>query len=381
MERTPSQPRRSPDHPLESASDETPDSIVTAVADIREWRPLWESFRTGHTDWWSQFAPDSPTYSLPLPIIESLGPPGPQDHVRRRVFLSTQEANAETAFTTLCRSYSAGCVGVWLDHPIDFPLLNSAVEQPPVTIPTDLIAEWATLTNRPAGLLDHQVQDALGRLQQTQQQLLGYCGWLFANQNFRHELAELRELWRPSDCQSSAGLLLAPPSCEASGRRSGTRRLRGRRARFHEALDGLCGKWFLAGLATWDLPLPQGPLESLPAALVARLRGPDAIVDHFPLFFDIPSDIDLREQVRDRQAIDGQLQGISGFPVTNTSPRAGRLSEFTNLVRLWLIEHAVQQRCGSPRGIVTRVVELVADVFGVSTDRVRQLHRRCRSLH
>ncbi len=148
----------------------------------------------------------------------------------------------------------------------------------------------------------------------------------------------------------------------------------------HEALHVLCGRWSLTGLATWDLPLPQGPLESLPAALVARLRGPDAIVDHTPMFFDIPSDWDLREQVRDRQAIDGQLQGISGFPVTNTSPRAGRLSEFANLSRLWLIEHAVQQRCGSPRGIVTRLIEIVADIFGVSTDRLWQLHRRCCSI-
>jgi hypothetical protein len=379
MEQTPSQPRRS--QARRSASVETTNGILTAMAGVREWRPLWGAFQTDQGDWCSRVASGNPLYCLPLPIIDGLGPPGPQDHVGRRVFLSAQDANAEAAFTAVCQSHSTGCVGVWLDRPIDFPLLNSAVEQPPVTIPTDLIAEWATLTNRPAGLLDHQVQDALGRLQHTQRQLLGYCGWLRSNSDFEHELAGVRELWQPSDCRGSTNILLAPPQIEASNRRSGTRRLRGRRARFHEALDGLCGKWFLAGLATWDLPLPQGPLESLPAALVARLRGPDAIVDHFPLFFDIPSDIDLREQVRDRQAIDGQLQGISGFPVTNTSPRAGRLSEFTNLVRLWLIEHAVQQRCGSPRGIVTRVVELVADVFGVSTDRVRQLHRRCRSLH
>jgi len=377
----PQRPNQPTTRPTESASVEMPNDILTAMAGVRAWSVLWEAFRADQSDWWHRVASNEPVYLLPRPIIDGLATPRPDDHRRQRVFLSAEDANVETAFTTLCRSYSAGCVGVWLDRPIDFPLLNSVVEQPPVTIPTDLIAEWSTIMNRPAGLLAHQAEDALDRLQQTNRQLLGYCGWLFDNQNFRHELAELRDLWRPSDSQGSAGLLLAPPSCEASGRRSGTRRLRGRRARFHEALDGMCGRWSLAGLATWDLPLPQGPLESLPAALVARLRGADAIVDHYPAFFDIPSDIDLREQVRDRQAIDGQLQGISGFPVTTTSPRAGRLSEFANLVRLWLIENAVQQRCGSPRGIVTRLIEIVAEVFGVSSERVWQLHRRCRSLH
>jgi hypothetical protein len=187
MEETSRQPRRSQTRPPQTASVETTNGIFTAMAGVREWRPLWESFRTGHADWCSRIASDSPAHLLPRLIIDGLATPRPDDHRRQRVFLSAEDANVETDFTTLCRSYSPGCVGVWLDHPIDFPLLNSAVEQPPVTIPPDLIAEWATLTNRPAGLLDHQVQDALGRLQHTQQQLLGNCSWLWSNSDFERE--------------------------------------------------------------------------------------------------------------------------------------------------------------------------------------------------
>jgi hypothetical protein len=373
-------PRRSRRDSAGSARPESPGGTLAQVAGMRAWDSAWGSFQSDWRGWWGRVDAAAPAYCLPDLVIEGLGLPDPVRPTNRRVFLSADEADAEFAFTALCHEFSPLCIGVWLDHPINFPLIDSPVAAPPTAIPADLAAQWAASTGRSEQLLSNQIDDLHTNLHRTNQQLLGYCGWLLANDGFQQELHELRDLWRRSDNHDSGTGLFRPAPVDAAGRRSGTRRLSGRKARFYGALDNLCSKWSLAGLATWDLPLPLGPLVSLPASLIARLRGPDATVDHFPPFYDIPSDVNLREQVRDRQMTDGELQGIPDLPVTNTSPRAGHLSGLANLLRVWLIENAVYQRYGKPRGIVSRIVDGMAEHLDVGEDRVWQLHKRCCSL-
>ena len=373
----PRRPRRSRRDSAGSATPESPDGTLAQVAGMRAWGSAWGLFQSDWRGWLGLVDAAAPAYCLPDTVIEGLGLPDPVRPTNRRVFLSADEADAEFAFTALCREFSSQCVGVWLERPINFPLLSSAAAAPPIIIPADLTARWAASTGRSEQLLSNQVDDLVANLHRTNQQLLGFCGWLLTNDGFQQELHDLRDLWRPSDNHGSGIGLFRPAMVDAAGRRPGTRRLSGRKARFCGALDNLCSKWSLAGLATWDLPLPLGPLESVPAALIARLRGPDATVDHFPPFYDIPSDVDLREQVRDRQMVDGELQGIPDLPVTNTSPRAGHLSGLANLLRVWLIENAVYQRYGKPRGIVSRIVDGMAEHLGVGSDRAWQLHKRC----
>ena len=139
----PQRPNQPTTRPTESASVEMPNDILTAMAGVRAWSVLWEAFRADQSDWWHRVASNEPVYLLPRPIIDGLGPPGPQDHVGRRVFLSAQDANAEAAFTALCQSYSTGCVGVWLDRPIDFPAAQQRYGSPRgiVTRLIEIVAE------------------------------------------------------------------------------------------------------------------------------------------------------------------------------------------------------------------------------------------------
>ena len=350
--------------------------LLSRVPGIHNWNAEWESFQSDWREWSSRLDAKLSTYCLPDPIIKHLRASTPS----RPTFLSAEDADAELAFTSFCHEFNPQCVGVWLNHPINFPVLNNAVETPMSNIPNDLAAHWAASTGKSEQLIRKQVRDAEKNLNRTNQQLLGYCGWLMSDDDFRHDLSQLRNLWKPSDNQGSGIGLLKPPTIGPDRRRSGARKLSGRKAQFWEALDNLCRKWSLCGFATWDLPLPQGPLDSHPAELVARIRGPEVIVDHFPPFFDIPSSVDLRKQTRDRQANDGKLQGVHGLPITKTSPRAGNLSEWANLFRVYLIEHTVEQRYGQPRGIVSRLVESMSKYLNIGEARVRQLHQRYRRL-
>lgn len=226
--------------------------LLSGVPEIHSWNAEWESFQLDWSEWSSQLDVNLPMYCLPDPIIAGLRESKPLRRANRPAFLSAEDAKAELAFTSFCHEFNSQCVGVWLNQPINFPVLNNAVETPTSNIPNDLAAQWAASTGKSEQLIRKQFRDAAKNLNRTNQQLLGYCGWLMSDDDFRHDLSQLRNLWKPSDNQGSGMGLLKPPTTGPDRRRSGDRRMSGRRAQFWEALDNLCRKWSLCGFATWD---------------------------------------------------------------------------------------------------------------------------------
>jgi len=139
-------------------------------------------------------------------------------------------------------------------------------------------------------------------------------------------------------------------------------------------------KWYLARLASWDLPLVQGPLEQAPLGLARHVLGPDDTGVFFPGYFDIPSGQDVRAEIRERQEAAAREVAIGvEFPLTDLSARAGSASAWENAFRLWLCERAVLQRYAGRRELFSRLIEAFADMLGCSTERVKQLRRLYRS--
>jgi hypothetical protein len=135
-------------------------------------------------------------------------------------------------------------------------------------------------------------------------------------------------------------------------------------------------KWRINRMVTWDLPLPQGPLEQIPLGLARSTLGPDHRIDTNPSYYDIPSSVDVRKAIRRRQGQAAADDGIEqAHPVTDTSPRDGRASRYESAFRLWLIEQSIRKRFGSPRGLVARLVPVFAQLLDVSEDRILQLRQ------
>ncbi|CAN5912661.1 hypothetical protein BH23PLA1_BH23PLA1_35420 [soil metagenome] len=236
-------------------------------------------------------------------------------------------------------------------------------------------------------------------------QALGYVGKLTFDEQYRGERDRLRERWArraseipwhvPPVCPPITYVEQLPEDLIDADDVVGPDPLAGEMAAFLR-------RWGLGFLKTWDLPVPQGPLGGLPAKLVVQLRGPEAIVDHYPDHYDLPSDTDLREQVRSRQEREGCEAGIAiPLPVTDASGRsrprskgpaggtqgrpsspAPRGSEYAparlaTSFRMYLLERAVRDRFDDPpRGLVVRLLEGCGHFFDVDPDSLAQYRKR-----
>src|SRR5262249_39924817 len=147
-------------------------------------------------------------------------------------------------------------------------------------------------------------------------------------------------------------------------------------AQFINDLGAFLRKWQLMQLSTWDLPVPQGPLNSVTLALAAHLLGPDQLVNTVPTYYDIPSGTDVRSDIRSMQREDARSAVIDpAHPVSDIGPRDGHGSSWENAFRLWLIEETVQQRYGRPRGLVPRLISAFATMLDCSAERIEQLRK------
>ena len=181
------------------------------------------------------------------------------------------------------------------------------------------------------------------RLEAIHHQLLGYVGKITFDPQYQSEIADLRARWsslpdRPPRTLA-ANLAYQPPIPIQGGGRANYRVLGGELERFLIDFGLFMRKWRLGQMITWDLPMPQGPLEFVPLGLLLRNLGPDEPATTIPSFHDVPSNIDLRKQFRDQQrrvAIDDGVE--MAHPVTDASSRDGHASQYESAFRMWLLE-------------------------------------------
>jgi hypothetical protein len=156
-------------------------------------------------------------------------------------------------------------------------------------------------------------------------------------------------------------------------------------AQFYGNLGRFLDKWQLIGLATWDLPEPQGPLEDFPLGLAAQLLGPDHTTTIYPTYFDIPSSDDVRGRIREEQRRVARRAGIeSEHPVTNISARREKPSTnisarrenpstYESAFRMWLVEKTIRSRYGELSGVVSRLKVVFSELHGFNQSRAAKI--------
>jgi hypothetical protein len=352
------------------------------AAGIREWSACWETFLAAHAAWWSPLEGGGPVYTLPEEVVDALSE---FDEVRdgrhraRKRVLSEDEAEAEHAFRSACEGFAPDVVGVWGGRPVHYPPFARPV-RPPVS--PDLLKQMQWDQSLRPGAVGPALEAAARELDRMRHQQLGYAGALTLNedcQDYRTERAALKQRWEALPVPLPWPLRAnthdqEPRAAEPGGGQA--QKLPDEVSRFLDDLGQFLRKWQLTQLASWDLPLPQGPLQGLSLATARHLLGPGQLATTLPSYFDVPSDVDLRKRTRDQQRFAAGQAGVEArHPVTNLSARGGRASSPETAFRMWLVERTSRARYGSRRGLVARLASAFAAMFDISSERVHELRK------
>lgn len=316
-------------------------------------RNLVAEFLTEHHDWAGRFPSGELVYAIPEVALGSLARPT-SSHPPARFDRAT--VDVERAFARLCRGLNA--VGVWGTTPVSFPLLRPPV--PPPDTAAMRARGWSVAQMAAIGGLVDQTTGA-------NQRLVGVAGWLMTEPTFLHAVGDLRTRWEalPPFLRPRFPLDRGCVSADDAA----TPRVRVVEE-FVAAFEPVLDRWGLTGFATWDLPVPQGPLlpNPLPASSPAHPRhGVHLFV---PIHYPLQGDDDLLRRVRDEQRAQAADLGIDlsfgglAHPETHAY-----------LVRLQHLERAIRARFPGhrPRGLIDHIEEAAAVVLSLSTDRVRRL--------
>ena len=352
-----------------------------------EWRAGeegWAPFLKQHPQWCRQRIGDNtePAYTLPEFVVTALSAATEARGNKRAIprLLSEADEQAERSFRETCESYLPDTIGVWRGQPVQYPPFNVRQDLGFNELQLRVLA-------KSCGNTEQQIKSSLKVCEtksvETRHQLLGYVGFLSLDEQFIAEREQLKNLWRelPADSllpQTSASLLAAPLPAQLV---PGSGRLSDKHQSFYSGLRELINKWHLTGFATWDLPLPQGPLASVPVGAISRLRGSDATINYVPAYFDIPSKVNQREESRESQRLEGQAAGVnSEFPLTDISARHGKSgnlepSSYATIFRIWFAEVTLHRRYGKIHGVKARLDEAFADEMRISEERVKKLRQ------
>jgi hypothetical protein len=331
----------------------------------KEWRPRFES--------------DSPVYCLPENVIQALASRTPGDgdrHRSLRPLISQSEAETELDFLESCQKYSRTTVGVLCYRPVEYPLL--AGPQPHgISEATTSTIHW---DERLRAEMQHAYELIIKKTSHINHQRLGYAGRLTFDAQYRGDLEALETRWRrlgrPPFLPFLAGTTDRPAIPVRSIEQAGAKPLSVNDSDFYKDVNSFLRKWAIQELVTWDLPLPQGPLEVVSPDVVRNTVGPSATIGAHPSYYDMSSTEFMRDHISDLQRQSARDAGISiEHPVTDTSARGGRASLFENAIRTWLIEKTIRSRYGKPSGLIARITSVFCKMLEVDAGRIQQVRK------
>jgi len=374
----------------------------SAVGLVEEWAPLWSSFVEEYPQWVERRTEDRPVYLIPVTILEHIA----RHRQKRKTLITRADLAAEKAFGALCGSFSPTTVGVWDGRPLNYqlPLLRDAI---PFPLGCDIAQMFP---DKSESLLTDTLEKLQKNLAAIAHQQLGYAGILMFGGKYGEFRAEKRALhakWaslrgrygREPDGHRRANistnavieslrfpLTAAESNCLPKIRETA----KNERARvpadvvtFRECASQFMRKWRLSKLVTWDLFEPEGAAEDLPVEVALLVLGPKGKFTHRPHFCHVPSESDLREDVRAKQRRDAKEAGIPSPPGTAIAARKGKPSKYECAYRLWAMESTVRSRYGSPHGLTKYLTVAFQAMLGVTRDRINQIRRiylsSCRS--
>lgn len=324
------------------------------------WHEHWGAFmrNKGAKSWWDCFRSKGPLYVIPRSVLVIVG-----GRAGKRGILSENELRCELAFSRLCTDGHQDICGVWGTEPIFFGLLSEA--PPPDQIDEELIRAWRygnrTFEEKKAAL---RYAGQITKSSIIRRLMLRRAGELACTLAFLEEIEPLRQSWMALTNPVAFPLFrtrLAAWKVEAN-------RLPVRTASklnaFLEATEAFLGRWDLQGMATWDLPIPVGHYERVPASVLVNLLGDPRISAVGSQHIPVP-----RKDVSDTTAALSWVE--SKKPKKRVRVQAGSLYEFAFEMKFW--ELAIRNRYGLRHGMTNLLLEAAQENFRVGRKRAEQI--------
>jgi hypothetical protein len=201
--------------------------------------------------------------------------------------------------------------------------------------------------------------------------LQGYVGWLLTEPAFLAAAGQLAGRWHalPGHERPPFPLRRLHRHPQAAGLSAPSAPA----AAFADDTRAFLDHWGLSELATWDLPVPQGPL--VPSPLPPGAPGLPAHGVHIvlPLHYPVPGNDDLLQQILDCQRQFARMQALdeslAGLPHSKA---------YGGMLHVIHVERVARTRLGggaAPRGFVDRLEKAIAAVLGGSVEQVRKLRK------
>jgi hypothetical protein len=200
------------------------------------------------------------------------------------------ELELERCFTRLCRD--ANVVAIYHGHGVRHPFFG----RPPIpTISDDLVHKLGWGPYGTAETIGNALRSAAKLAEPIHDQMEAYAGWLVTNPTFLAERDLLRAKWDGAVAQRRG---IPQYSVRLKMELRGER-YDGNYDRRAMAADFMSfyGRWQLAALATWDLPLPLGANLGAPAAAGAFIGLEDKPAIQLPATVKLPVRYPLRDLI------------------------------------------------------------------------------------
>jgi hypothetical protein len=323
---------------------------VKVIGPVHNVLAEWDSFRKAHSAWPAKLGDVSVAYCLPDAAINTLAKP----FGNRKAFFGELLAAAELDFSKFCTKHHA--VGWWQRRHVVHGLLQRSSEPGAEDMQR---AGWTSQQQGAARELIKKADEAAHRCK-------GVMGWLLTEPAFIAEAASLHHEWLglPSEYRPTFPFLRTgfADHPRAATPPSGVKDYWLHLGRF---LD----RWGLIGMATWDLPLPQGPLMPTPLPLDARAMPEHGVHIVLPIHYPIQGDDDLLKQIHQSQQQRARELGLNESFSALRHYRA-----YSNMFDVLHLERAILSRTGEskpPFGFRLRVQQAIAGGLNLSTEAVQ----------
>jgi hypothetical protein len=330
-----------------------------------------EAFCNQHSNWADKLSGKNPVYRLPEFAIRELERMTPKrgNARARRAFLTACEANAEREFLGLCEANFA--VGFLSGKPVRYDLLLPS-PQAPTKAQFEALG-WGKLKdfkladkNCTWGEWRKDYEALESDAERMRSQMRAYVGWLFFGpKRYRVQLQALRK--QAEDDGVPLEVPFFPESAPSSRIRESKKATNSAHSLILSSLFSLLRSAELLGLATWDLPIPRGASDGIPAAVHARLFDPAIEVTSTPTYMRLTR---KSKQARPKTDWTPPSDAITG--------KNGQPSQYDRAFTMWFVELSVRSRYAG-RGLAERLASAFQDGLKLSADRIRAIRALYRS--
>jgi hypothetical protein len=312
----------------------------------------WEHFSEKYDRWLEDIGRPSPLYCLPEEVIEGLE----RSKNLRPLVPDPRALAAERELSKICES--VGAVGFSEGRFIHYPLL--AVPRSTTVSDAFQAAQHSRLWHTPIA-----AREVLERLK-------GYAGRLVTDHLFLAEVAGLRQRWQDFPESRRPILPLARWIC------SNDYPVFGHSGRPEEkALEAdfqvFCDKWLLAGMATWDLPVPRAPLLPRERSNVVDVLPGGMLAIVVPFFYPLLGDDSILAAIYQQQRKVARELGLDESLAALSHYRAyGQMLTIAHVERVLMDRYS---RGKSTWGLVGQLEAALHAALGVGTDQIKKLRK------